>query len=225
MKTNDNNNSKQQARKRHQKQVRFCRTILGIATLVALTILLVLSAKAVGTMFVTGVKMWDISEGVQYYENERDVALETRRGNYATECDEHIRQLYAKRNALINSDNPVVAFTAVHKWYATGIILLFVGFIVGMVKVVYKHQEETFNVFTHVIDIEVFLFRVLIATVSFILMVIFALVGASTTQLAEVFNKVWNQSRPRRKPQQKTTKAAKTDTHHKANIIDFRKRA
>lgn len=222
---NKNINRTRSNRRHYRNQVRFTRTVLGIATLVALTILFVIAAKAVGTMVVTGAKMWNISNNVSYYEQQREFALETGRGNYATECDEVILTLYADRNALINSDNPIVAFTAMHKLYAMGIILGFVALVGLIIKVIVNRPDETFRAFTTVIDIEQLLVRILVAALSFVLMITFKVIGMSTTRISEAFTLVWNQSRPRRKPQHREPKNSRQDAQNYDNVIDFRRHA
>lgn len=184
-------------------QVKATRSLLHVVTLVAIVALLVSFTICVFTMIGTCAKLWNISDGVTYYESERATALELRLGDYATRCDEHIVELYAERNALINSDNSIVSYTAQHKWPAIGTILLYFALVAGIVQLIRKRLDETFNVYMKVIDIEEFLVRCAVALVSLILMWIFAIVSVFSDSFAKAFNVIWNQSRPRRKPESK----------------------
>ena len=219
------NSKKHRNRQHRQAQVRFTRTVLSIITVVAMVVLVFLAAKAVGTMVVTGIKMAAISDNVQYYEEQRYFALETNRGQFATQCDEYITDLYAERNALINSDNPIVAFTALHKWQAIGCIAAFVVLVICAVNIFRRYPKELYKIFTKVIDVEEFLVRVVVAAVSCVVMIVCAIVGATFTKLAEAFNVVWNQSRPRRKPQPRPHREARKESNYQDNVIEFRRQA
>ena len=191
-------------KKYRRAQVRFTKAALAGATLIAMIILLLVAFNVVGTMTITGGKMWYISDNISHYEAERELALETRRGNYATECDDHIRNFQEDRHELLHSDNPVVAFTAAHKWYAIGIIFGFFALMGVCVNAIRFHLDETFHLFAKVIDAERVILRMIVAVVSGILMLIFGFIGFTGTNFSKGFAQVWNQSKPRRKPQHHT---------------------
>ncbi len=193
-------------RRYRRAQVRFNKTVLSLVTLVAIIFILLLALHAVGTMVTTGAKMWYISYNISDYEAERERALESYRGNYATECDDIIREFQADRYELLHSDNPVVAFTAAHKWYAMGIIIGFFALMGVCVNAIRTHLDETFHLFAKVIDAERLILRMIVAIVSGILMLAFGCIGFTSTNFSKGFAQVWNQSKPRRKPQHHTRK-------------------
>ena len=208
-------------RRYRRAQVRFNKTVLSLVTLVAILVLLLFALHAVGTMVTTGAKMWYISDNIRYYEAERGLALETHRGNYATECDDIIREFQADRYELLHSDNPVRAFTAAHKWYAMGIIIGFFALMGVCVNAIRTHLDETLHLFTKVIDAERLILRMIVAIVSGILMLAFGFIGFTSTRFSEGFAQVWNQSKPRRKPQHPTQE---NHARTKAKVINMGKR-
>lgn len=225
---NSNNNqkvSRRRSTRSHYRntQVKITRSLLAFVTLVAIVILLVHVTISVGTMFGTCFKLWNISDGVRHYENAREEALYYGQGKWATECDEHIVKYYAARNELINSDNPTVAFTAQHKWAALGYIMLYIGFIAGVIALCRQGLEKVFNIFTKVIDVEEFLLRMVICGVSFLLMTVFSFSGCISNFFAKAFSVVWNQSKPRRKPASHMPKQKDENVRRQSKVVSIGK--
>ncbi len=107
---------------RARTQVRATRFLLTIITLVVMGVLSVQIFSVAKTILVTQVKLIGIYQDIQYCEEQRGLALNINRWEFAEEMDRDIEQLQQDRADLVNSDDMLVGFAS--QWGASVLMLV-----------------------------------------------------------------------------------------------------
>ncbi len=120
-------------RKNHRRNK--CRKFQAIATrflLFACTLVLAIAmllqffyvgGKILGTQF----QLYRVYRNIQYYEEQRDLALKTGRGESANHADQEIEKLNDRRTEIMQSEDKLVAFAA--QWQVS-IIMCLLGILI-----------------------------------------------------------------------------------------------
>ncbi len=145
--------------------------IVGTLVLAAILSWVVISKIAVPVLG-TQLRMLGIYQEISYCEEQREIALETNRGSYATKMDDRIRELNDERDALVKSDQFWIAFSAKNHVSLFAILcgILFLALVGGMWFLLFKVD----GVFSTVLSFERIVLLVTIRIVFGLLFLIFS---------------------------------------------------